>query len=122
MTISHSRSKILFISTFPPVKCGIASFTQDLTTSIASGLHEDFSISICALDKKDTGHAYPFPVSMVMDSYNLTSCIETANKINKDPNKRSCFPQIQVIREHYIVIDPINAGDHRILAIDFFRK
>jgi len=86
MTISHSRSKILFISTFPPVKCGIASFTQDLTTSIASGLHEDFSISICALDKKDTGHAYPFPVSMVMDSYNLTSCIETANKINKDPN------------------------------------
>ncbi|OQP44198.1 glycosyl transferase [Niastella yeongjuensis] len=86
MTISHSRSKILFISTFPPVKCGIASFTQDLTASIAPGLNEDFSISICALDKKDTGHPYPLPVSMVMDSYNLTSCIETANKINKDPH------------------------------------
>ncbi len=86
MTISHSRSKILFISTFPPVKCGIASFTQDLTTSIASGLNEEFSISICALDKKDTSHSYPLPVSMVMDSYNLTSCIETADKINQDPN------------------------------------
>ena len=65
---------------------GIASFTQDLTASIEPGLCEDFSISICALDKKDTGRTYPSPVSMVMDSYNLNSCIETANKINKDPH------------------------------------
>lgn len=86
MTISHSQSKILFISTYPPVKCGIASFTQDLTASIASGLNEDFSISICALDKKNAGNTYPFQVSMIMDSYNLNSCIETANKINKDPH------------------------------------
>jgi glycosyltransferase involved in cell wall biosynthesis len=86
MTISHSPSKILFISTFPPVKCGIASFTQDLTASIAAGLNEDFSITICSLDKKDIAHPYPFPVSMVMDGYNLTSCIETANKINDDPH------------------------------------
>lgn len=84
MTISHSPSKILFVSTFPPVKCGIASFTQDLTASIVPGLHEDFSITICALDKNDIDQPYPFPVSMVMDSYNLTSCIETANKINDD--------------------------------------
>jgi glycosyltransferase involved in cell wall biosynthesis len=86
MTISHSRSKILFISTFPPVKCGIASFTEDLTASIAEGLHEDYSITICALDKKDSRHPYPSRVSMVMDSYNLTSCIETVNKINNDPH------------------------------------
>ncbi|MBO9202056.1 MULTISPECIES: glycosyltransferase [Niastella] len=85
MTISHSRSKILFISTFPPVKCGIASFTQDLTASIASELNEDFSISVCALYKKAIAHPYPLPVSIVMDSYNLTSCIETANEINDDP-------------------------------------
>lgn len=86
MTISHSQSKILFISTFPPVKCGIASFTEDLTASIAAGLNENFSITICALDKKDIRHQYPFPVSMVMDSYNLTSCIDTVNKINNDPD------------------------------------
>ena len=86
MTISNSRSKILFISTFPPVKCGIASFTQDLTASIELGLNKNFSINICALDKKNIGHPYQFPVSMVMNSYDLTSCIETANKINGDPH------------------------------------
>jgi len=84
MAISNSPSKILFISTYPPVKCGIASFTQDLTDSIATGLHEDYSINICALGKTDTAKSYPFPVTMVMDSYDLTSCIETADKINGD--------------------------------------
>lgn len=86
MTISKSRSKILFISTFPPVKCGIASFTHDLTTSIASRLNEDFSIAICALEKNDIIQPYSFPVVMVMNGFNLNSCIETVNKINHDPH------------------------------------
>lgn len=91
MTISNSPSKILFISTYPPVKCGIASFTQDLTDSIAISLHEDFSIDICALGKKDNARPYAFPVTMVMDGYNLTSCINTAEKINHDPNIKLVF-------------------------------
>ena len=86
MALSNSPSKILFISTYPPVKCGIASFTQDLTDTIAIGLHEDFSINVCALGKKGVAQSYPPPVTMVMDGYNLNSCIETAAKINHDPH------------------------------------
>jgi len=86
MAVSNAPSIILFISTYPPVKCGIASFTQDLTDSIAINLHEDFAINICALGKKDNAKSFAFPVTMVMDAYNLSSCIETAEKINHDPN------------------------------------
>ena len=34
MITSGQQSKILFISTFPPSKCGIASLTQDLMNAI----------------------------------------------------------------------------------------
>ncbi len=77
-------SKVLFISTYPPVKCGIASFTQDLVQGIERELAKDIGISVCALGSKDSAVAYKHPVSMVMDSHQLESCIETAQAINSD--------------------------------------
>jgi glycosyltransferase involved in cell wall biosynthesis len=85
MTASGDRSKILFISTFPPSKCGIASFTQDLVNAINQKTRGTVLINICALDKEGRKNAYKFPVSMTMDGHQLDSCIETAKAINKDP-------------------------------------
>jgi Glycosyltransferase len=82
MTLDQ-QSNILFISTYPPVKCGIASFTQDLVKAIGIET-SNIDIQVCALDKKEHTRVYKRPVSMVMDSYNLDSCIETAHTINKD--------------------------------------
>lgn len=77
-------STILFISTYPPVKCGIASFTQDLVQAIGKVLTKDVGISICALDVKSNEGLYKAPVTIVMDSHSLDSCIETAAAINAD--------------------------------------
>lgn len=85
MTTSAQLPKILFISTFPPVKCGIASFTQDLVNAINPGIQGNFAIDICALDKSGIG-LYEPPVSMIMDGHNLDSCIESAALINSDPS------------------------------------
>ena len=79
-----ATSTILFISTFPPAKCGIASFTQDLLSAIHLDSKTSFSISICALDKKSHAGLYNTPVTMVMDGHHLDSCIETARRINQD--------------------------------------
>ena len=78
-------SKVLFISTYPPRKCGIASFTQDLVNAIADeSINNKGAIQICALDKEANKNLYGYPVSMVMDGHRLESMIEKAALINKD--------------------------------------
>jgi glycosyltransferase involved in cell wall biosynthesis len=84
MTTAITPSKILFISTFPPAKCGIASFTQDLLNAIHLETKASTAIVVCALDKKANTALYNYPVTMVMDGHQLDSCIETANLINRD--------------------------------------
>jgi glycosyltransferase involved in cell wall biosynthesis len=83
MTTYAHQSKILFISTFPPSKCGIASFTQDMVNAINQDINDEFLINICALDKDPAG-AYKFPVHMTLDAFQLDSCINTAQLISKD--------------------------------------
>ena len=84
MTSPDLSSKILFISTYPPVKCGLASFTQDLVNAIGPHLPKTYSIEVCALDKQSPPSPYKLPVTMVMNSFDLESCIATATGINKD--------------------------------------
>lgn len=78
--------KVLFISTIPPVKCGIASFTNDLVTAIAASDDDSYPVRICALDKEGTLKNYHPPVSMVMNARELSSISETAAIINRDPS------------------------------------
>src|SRR5687768_2800139 len=88
MTPPAYQSKILFISTYPPVKCGIASFTQDLVNAITREVTASHAIALCALDKKERATVYPPEVSLIMNSHDLDSCIETATIINQDASIR----------------------------------
>lgn len=84
MTAFTPETKILFISTFPPKKCGIASFTKDLVQAINAALIPGVAIEVCALDKKNNTALYKYPVSSTMDGHQLDACIETAIAINKN--------------------------------------
>lgn len=86
MTFQHSS--ILFISTYPPRKCGIASFTQDLVNSLRPEIKNSAGVAVCALDKKTNAKMYDSPVTMVMDSFDFDSCMETADRINRSPSIR----------------------------------
>lgn len=86
MTTLNQQLKILFISTYPPVKCGLASFTQDLANAISRDARKEIAIEVCALDKKDNALLYKYPVSLVMDSHQLESCMKTATAINRNPS------------------------------------
>ncbi|WP_127130551.1 glycosyltransferase [Pseudoflavitalea rhizosphaerae] len=84
MITSSHQSRILFISTFPPSKCGIASFTEDLLNAITPAINNDFVINICALGNQELSNNFKYPVTMVMDAHQLASCIDTAQLINND--------------------------------------
>ncbi len=45
----NQRIEVLFITTFTPRECGIATYTEDLIHSISKGFDKSFNISICAL-------------------------------------------------------------------------
>lgn len=85
MSTLNLHSKILFISTYPPVKCGIASFTKDLVHSIKEELCKDFSVNVCALSI-EKGILYEYAVNMVMNGHDLDSCIQAADEINQSPD------------------------------------
>ncbi|MEY3422684.1 MAG: hypothetical protein RIR48_3009, partial [Bacteroidota bacterium] len=48
-TVNHPRlkqlSEVLFITTYPPRECGIATYTQDLILAIQKGFGPTFNIS-----------------------------------------------------------------------------
>ena len=82
------RKKIPFVSTFPPKKCGIASFTNDLIKAINNKSSADIIIENCALDKERNAGLYKYPVTDIWDTYQPDSYINMAMTVNSDEDIR----------------------------------
>lgn len=84
MKTKKGSNYILFLGTYPPRECGIATFTKDL----ASTVHDNFSPSIkskvVALNDDLTNiYNYPEEVLYQMDETNIEDYIEIAKRINE---------------------------------------
>ena len=85
--------EILFITSYPPRECGIATYTQDLKNAIRNKFGSSFSLKICALDTAESNWSYPDEVK-----YTLQTGIESeykvlSQKINVDKNIKMIFLQ-----------------------------
>ncbi|RFM29565.1 glycosyltransferase [Deminuibacter soli] len=86
------KFKILLISTFPPRKCGIASFAGDLLNALQPELAKEAEVLVYALDKTAHAGLYEWPVVRLIDSSSLQACMEAAELINRDNSIRLlCF-------------------------------
>lgn len=81
---SPSLAEILFITSYPPRECGIATYSQDLIKSVNNKFSKSFSIKVCALETGDTSYKYPEEVKYVLNTSLAESFEKLAISINND--------------------------------------
>lgn len=78
------KLKLLFICSYPPRQCGIATFSQDLLTSLKKCFGASIDIEVCALENECCNiDDYPTEVSYRIDAQELNSFFNVANKLNE---------------------------------------
>jgi len=82
---TRNLAEILFITSYPPRECGIATYSQDLIKSINNKFSNSLSIKVCALESSDTNYPYPAEVEYILktsiaDEYEKLALIINKNK------------------------------------------
>ncbi len=88
VTIENSiiLPEILFITSYPPRECGIATYSQDLIFSLNNKFRKSFDIKICALENQNDNYKYNEKVDFVLQTDNQNSYLELAENINENLN------------------------------------
>ncbi len=76
--------EILFITSYPPRVCGIATYSQDLIKSLNNKFSNSLSVKVCALESGDTGYTYPDEVKYILKTSLTASYKKLALEINND--------------------------------------
>jgi len=80
----EKSSWILYMGTFPPRECGIATFTKDLVTAMDRKFFPLIKSKIVAMNNDITNiYNYPEDVILEISDTDISEYIETAKKINK---------------------------------------
>ncbi|MCK4553897.1 glycosyltransferase [Candidatus Parcubacteria bacterium] len=78
---------ILYVATFPPRECGIATFTQDLTNAFDKEFNPGVRSKILAINANGTSiYNYPRKVAMQINETDIEDYLNRANEINRSPN------------------------------------
>jgi len=78
-------TKIAYLSTYPPRKCGIATFTLDLSSAIQNATDGKYKATIIALNNNEGNHDYPEEVEHQIRDKVLEDYSDVAVRINNDP-------------------------------------
>lgn len=76
--------EILFISSYPPRECGIATFSQDLIEALKIKFNQSFSIKICALEAYNEKHPYGEEVIYTLNTSRAEEYLQLAKNINEN--------------------------------------
>lgn len=82
----NNLPEILFVTSFPPRECGIATYSQDLVNALSNQFNNSFTCSICALESETEQHIYKETPKYILNTDCSNSFIKTAFHINKDEN------------------------------------
>jgi glycosyltransferase involved in cell wall biosynthesis len=88
-----SEDQLLVITSFPPRKCGIATYSADLVQAIDEKYTKGFTVSICALLKEDDQNIYPSEVKYSLKTQVKEDYARLAKTINEDKSIRAVYLQ-----------------------------
>lgn len=77
-------AEVLFITSYPPRECGIATYSHDLVKAITQKFSHSLSIKICALESGPEDYQYPEEVKYILDTSLPADYTKVALKINND--------------------------------------
>lgn len=81
-TAENQFPEILFVSSYPPRECGIATYSQDLIKSLNNKFESSFTVSICALEESEEFFEYPEEVKFILNTSDTACYKKTALSIN----------------------------------------
>lgn len=83
---SKDRSEIVFLTSYPPRECGIATYSKDLISAFEQKFGESFKLSICPLGTSGETHEYPSEIKHVLNTDETVDYVGIAQWIDSDPS------------------------------------
>ena len=80
---SENLPEILFLTSYPPRECGIATYSQDLLMALNNKFSNSFKLKVCALESGAKNYTYPEEVFYTLDTENSYNYLELALNINE---------------------------------------
>jgi glycosyltransferase involved in cell wall biosynthesis len=77
-------AEILFITSYPPRECGIATYSQDLIKALNNKFSNSLSIKVCALESNGVTYPYPEEVKYILKTSLAEDYDTLALSINQD--------------------------------------
>lgn len=80
----NALPEILFVTSYPPRECGIATYSQDLIKALHNKYSDSFKISVCPIETVNEKHTYNDDIKYILDIDKKKSFVKLAETINKD--------------------------------------
>jgi glycosyltransferase involved in cell wall biosynthesis len=77
-----SLPEILFVTSYPPRECGIASYSQDLMYALNEAFENSFTMSVCALERNHEHPRYQEQPQYILNTENPIDYWKVLNRIN----------------------------------------
>ena len=82
-SVKNKRAEILFITSYPPRECGIATYSDDLIKALNNKFGQSFIIRICPLESESEKHIYKNDeVQYILNTDQPGAFSQLANNIN----------------------------------------
>jgi len=113
MKAISNKSKIVFLSTFPPTQCGIATYTQDTIKGITDVFGKSIACEICELVKEPIENPTQ---AFTLNTNNREEYAQVAEQINEDESIKLVHIQ------HEFGLFGGNYGDHLLDFLNVIKK